>query len=224
MSVADGSRRHAALMDRNYRFQRHIYDATRKYYLLGRDPLISGLGVPVGGTVLELGCGTGRNLSLVGERYPDARLFGLDISAAMLEKAANTFRKEGISKRVKLAQGDATSFDGCELFGIETFDRIFISYALSMIPGWEGAVSAALRALKPGGSLHIVEFGQQEQLPRWFRQGLQSWLRKYHVTPRVNLERELQRQAGEAGRRLRFERLYRDYVWLARIGGTVSPS
>jgi S-adenosylmethionine-diacylgycerolhomoserine-N-methlytransferase len=224
MSVADGSRRHAALMDRNYQFQRHIYDATRKYYLLGRDPLIDGLAVPPGGTVLEIGCGTGRNLLQAGHRYPGAQLFGLDISAAMLEKAASTLAKEGFSGRVKLARGDATNFDPSDLFGIEKFDRIFISYALSMIPGWEGAVSAALRALAPDGSLHIVEFGQQEDLPRWFKTGLHAWLRKYHVTPRVNLQSELSRQAMEASRPLRFERLYRDYVWLAVIGRSMAQS
>ncbi len=217
MSITDGSRRHAALMDRNYRFQRHIYDATRKYYLLGRDPMISGLTVPQGGSVLEIGCGTGRNLSLAGQRYPNARLFGLDISAAMLEKASATLAKEGLADRVKLAQGDATSFEAPSLFGVKKFDRIFISYALSMIPGWEGAVAAALRALSPQGSLHIVEFGQQEHLPRWFKHGLHAWLSKYHVTPRSNLQAELHRQAVEAGRRLRFDRLYRDYVWLAVI-------
>lgn len=37
---------HANLMDRIYRRQRHFYDATRKYYLLGRDPMIAGLAVP----------------------------------------------------------------------------------------------------------------------------------------------------------------------------------
>jgi S-adenosylmethionine-diacylgycerolhomoserine-N-methlytransferase len=218
MSIATaGSRRHAALMDRNYRFQRHIYDATRKYYLLGRDPMISGLAVPAAGSVLEIGCGTGRNLSLVGRRYPSAKLFGLDISAAMLEKASASLAKEGLADRTKLAEGDATTFEAKALFGVEKFDRIFISYALSMIPGWEGAVAAALRALSPQGSLHIVEFGQQERLPRLFKYGLHAWLRKYHVTPRHNLRAELHRQASEAGRTLRFLPLYRDYVWLAVI-------
>jgi len=32
---------HADLMDRVYRRQRHLYDATRKYYLLGRDPMLT---------------------------------------------------------------------------------------------------------------------------------------------------------------------------------------
>jgi len=49
-------------MDRMYRHQRHIYDASRKFYLLGRDALITGLAPPKGGTILEIGCGTGRNL------------------------------------------------------------------------------------------------------------------------------------------------------------------
>ena len=38
--TAIGARDHAALMDTVYRGQRHIYDATRKYFLFGRDRLI----------------------------------------------------------------------------------------------------------------------------------------------------------------------------------------
>ena len=75
-------------MDGVYRWQRHIYDLTRKYYLLGRDRLIDGLDVPQNGSVLELGCGTGRNIVLAARRYPNARFFGLDISAEMLETAS----------------------------------------------------------------------------------------------------------------------------------------
>jgi len=71
---------HAAHMDGIYRYQRYIYDATRKYYLLGRDLLLDELRPPMGGTVLEIGCGTGRNLILAARRYPSARLYGFDIS------------------------------------------------------------------------------------------------------------------------------------------------
>ena len=49
-------------MNRMYRWQRHIYDGTRRYYLLGRDRLIANLRPDAGTTVLEIGCGTGRNL------------------------------------------------------------------------------------------------------------------------------------------------------------------
>ena len=74
-------------MDAIYRTQRHFYDLTRKYYLLGRDRLIRDLAPPPGGTVLEIGCGTGRNLISAARAWPEARLFGIDISEAMLATA-----------------------------------------------------------------------------------------------------------------------------------------
>ncbi len=52
----------AERMDRHYRFQRYIYDATRTHYLLGRRHLIRQLAPPPRGTVLEIGCGTAWNL------------------------------------------------------------------------------------------------------------------------------------------------------------------
>ena len=64
-------RRGGPLMDRIYRRQRHVYDVTRKYYLLGRDALIDRLEPPVDGRVLEIGCGTARNL--IARRSSDGR-------------------------------------------------------------------------------------------------------------------------------------------------------
>jgi S-adenosylmethionine-diacylgycerolhomoserine-N-methlytransferase len=203
---------HAALMDGVYRYQRHIYDLTRKYYLLGRDRLIAGLDLPREGTVLEIGCGTGRNLVLASRRYPDTQFFGLDISAAMLHTAAASLAREGIAGRTRLAEADATDFDALALFGRERFDRVFISYALSMIPGWERAIAEGIACLAPGGSLHIVDFGGQERLPGWFRNGLRAWLAKFHVSPRDSLRKELERQARAAGMSVQFETLYRGYA------------
>lgn len=78
---------HAGLMDRVYRRQRHIYDFTRKYYLFGRDKLIGQLALGPSETLVEVGCGTARNLIAIARCYPGARLFGLDASEAMLETA-----------------------------------------------------------------------------------------------------------------------------------------
>ena len=80
-------------MDAMYRFQRHIYDITRKPYLLGRDRLIRELDVPDGGHVLEIGCGTARNLLAAQQLYPAACFFGLDISAEMLDTASRSLRR-----------------------------------------------------------------------------------------------------------------------------------
>lgn len=204
---------HAERMDRMYRYQRHVYDLTRKYYLLGRDRLIDELAVPENGALLEVGCGTGRNLLLAARRYPSAALHGLDISAEMLAQAERNFRGRPLPV-FRLA--DATSFSAGE-FGIAGFDRIMISYALSMIPDWESAIDAAIAALAPGGSLHIVDFGQQERLPAWFRRLLTAWLSRFHVTPRASLREALETRAAAAGASLRFETVGRGYAWIAVV-------
>jgi S-adenosylmethionine-diacylgycerolhomoserine-N-methlytransferase len=203
---------HAERMDAMYRYQRHIYDLTRKYYLLGRDRMISGLDIPQDGSLLEVGCGTGRNLLLARHHYPSARLYGLDISAEMLASARHNFRKEGDQPMLRVA--DATCFTS-EDFGVATFDRVMISYALSMIPDWQAAIDRALAALAPSGSLHIVDFGQQERLPRLVRTGLQAWLERFHVTPRADLREALEERAASTGTRLTFEPLWRGYAWHA---------
>ena len=210
--TAQASGAHAALMDGVYRHQRHIYDLTRKYYLLGRDAMIAGLDVPDGGTVLELGCGTGRNILHAARRYPRAVFSGLDISAAMLDTARNAAARSGLEGRVAFAAADASSFDAAQLFGRARFDRVFISYALSMIPPWHETIRQALDCLEPGGSLHIVDFGRQEGLPGWFRSGLRAWLARFHVEPRDTLHAVLESEAQRAGASLSFDSLYRGYA------------
>lgn len=204
---------HARRMDGIYASQRHIYDLTRKYYLLGRDLLVRDLAVPVGGSVLEIGCGTGRNLALVARHYPNARLHGLDISAEMLKSAQASLGRKGLAIRVALAQGDATAFDPHALFGEARFDRIFCSYTLSMIPDWQAAIAMASQCLAPGGELHIVDFGQQAALPSWFRKGLHRWLAHFHVTPRAMLFWYCRELAAEQGLQVETRSLYRDYAW-----------
>ncbi len=207
----------ALLMDRIYRRQRAIYDVTRRYYLLGRDHMIAGLQPKPGTAVLEIGCGTGRNLIHCARIYPQARLFGLDVSSAMLETAQTSLKRSGLDGRIGLAQADATIFEPQALFAEPRFERIFISYSLSMIPDWRAVVERALETLQPGGELHIVDFGQQEGLPRWFRAALFLWLSWFSVTPIADFRDQLQRLAAAGGARLHFEPLYRGYAVLAKL-------
>ncbi|WEJ09193.1 class I SAM-dependent methyltransferase [Sinorhizobium prairiense] len=212
-AVQTANESQAHLMDRMYRYQRYIYDFTRKYYLFGRDTLIRELNPPPGASVLEVGCGTGRNLAMLGELYPGARLFGLDISAEMLATAKAKLRRQNRADAV-LRVADATNFTAAS-FDQEGFDRIVISYALSMVPEWEKAVDAAIAALKPGGSLHIVDFGQQEGWPAGFRRLLQAWLGRFHVTPRESLFDAMRKRAERDGAALEVRSLGRGYAWLA---------
>lgn len=210
MSAVDHS--HAELMDGVYRYQRHVYDLTRKYYLLGRDRLIRGLDAPAGGTVLELGCGTGRNLVRAARAYPRTQFFGLDISAEMLWTASVAISRRGLAGRVTLARGDASDFDARALFGRPCFDRVFVSYSLSMIPEWRRTVAAALDALDPDGSLHIVDFGRQQRLPAGFKHGLRAWLARFHVAPRDSLREALESECWRTGASLKFDSPYRGYA------------
>jgi S-adenosylmethionine-diacylgycerolhomoserine-N-methlytransferase len=185
---------HASLMDEVYRGQRHIYDFTRKYYLFGRDTLIAGLHAEPGMGVLEIACGTGRNLAKIGKAWPGVRLYGLDISEEMLKSARAT-----LGNAASLGQGDACSFDPQASLGAAQFDRIVLSYSLSMIPDWQGALDHAASLLAPHGELHIVDFGDLAGLPCPFVSGLRAWLGRFHVAPRTSLPEEAQQVAAKRG-------------------------
>jgi len=207
----------ASRMDRHYRYQRFVYDATRRYFLLGRKHLIGNLKPEASGSVLEIGCGTAWNLTEAARLYPDARFFGLDVSAAMLETARASLARKRLGHPIVLRQGDATGFDAPELFGVQAFDRVFFSYALSMIPGWELALDHALDLIMPGGSLHIVDFGQCEHLPGHIKRGLFAFLSYHSVTPRSDLKDRILVLAEIRGFDAQYSSLYRDYAHYAVI-------
>lgn len=211
---------HRVLMDRIYRHQRHIYDATRKYYLLGRDRMIADLRVPAGGSVLEIGCGTGRNLVKAAKLYPNAKLYGVDISTGMLATAGRSVAAAGLCGKVRLACADAAAFDPSRTFGQVAFDRIFISYALSMIPEWQAVMRSAVAHLAPGGELHIVDFGDFDGLPRWFKAGVYRWLAAFHVAPRGDLFDAASAIAAEIGGESRQVSAYRGFAWTAVVRRT----
>ena len=203
---------HDRLMENVYRYKRHIYDLSRKYYLLGRDGLIADLAPPRGGAVLEIGCGTGRNLIAVGKAWPQARLYGVDISEAMLETARQAVAKAGMADWVVLAQGDACGFDAQALFGRQQFEGVFISYALSMIPQWQAALRQAAQCVADGGKLEVVDFGQQEGLPALWKRALFGWLGRFHVSPRADLRRAMEGLAADMGGFPHSRMLYRGYA------------
>lgn len=206
---------HAEHLDRNYRYQRHFYDLTREYYLLGRRRLIADLAPPPGGSVLEIGCGTALNLIRAQRRFPGADYFGVDLSRMMLETADAALRRRGLGTSIHLALGDATDFEPRPLFGRDRFERVFFSYSLSMIPPWQAALEHAAGLLSEGGSLHIVDFGGCEALPRAFKRALYAWLFQFRVTPREELEATLSDLARRHGLSSSFEHIYRGYGYYA---------
>lgn len=211
-------------MDRMYRWQHNFYDLTRKPYLLGRDRLITELAPPDGACVLEIGCGTGRNLITAAYTWPNARFFGYDVSAVMVEHAQNAVRRAGLEGRIRLALGDACAFDARATFGVTSFERIYFSYVLSMIPHWRRALSDAASLLEPGSSLHIADFGDQHGMSTLSRAMLNKWLSIFHVSPRMDLQSELRLLARTRGLQDRCQNIYGGYAVVATLSKPVGQT
>jgi S-adenosylmethionine-diacylgycerolhomoserine-N-methlytransferase len=162
--------------------------------------------LPARGTLLEVGCGTGRNLRHVGRHRPDARLFGLDAASVMLRTARRACQRAGV--RPTLCRGMAENVRPAR-FGVEGFDVILCSYLFSMLPQPVQALHAVLCSLKPGAHLVVVDFGTASALPRPLRGLLHRWLHLFGVAHRPSVSTYLhsQRAAG------RLQLIRQQHVW-----------
>ncbi|HUO07634.1 MAG TPA: class I SAM-dependent methyltransferase [Phycisphaerae bacterium] len=210
---------HVQLMDRMYALQRHFYDLTRKYYLFGRDRLIERMSVAPHHNVLEIGCGTGRNLILLAKKHanaaPSAKFFGLDAAHVMIDTAQSKVARRHLQNNITLRQALAEDLNPA-LFNVEKFDRIFFSYSLSMIPTWPAALETALQHLAPDGELWIVDFWDQSDYPAWFQGTLKTWLKLFHVHFRPELLAHLQQMHASHRGALTLESVGNRYAYLAR--------
>ena len=154
LRMARGQPRRGPLAERLQAFygpQAEHYDTFRERLLHGRAELMERLAPPAGADLIELGAGTGRNLGFLGERLTALRSVTLvDLCPALLEQARR--RTRGLSN-VRVVEADAVVYRPDRLA-----DIVYFSYALTMIPDWEGALRNAAAMLKPGGALGVVDF------------------------------------------------------------------
>jgi S-adenosylmethionine-diacylgycerolhomoserine-N-methlytransferase len=205
-------------MDNMYRLTRHVYDLSRKYYLLGRDRLIDQLQPKDGALVCEVGCGTARNLIKMTACYPDAYFYGLDASEEMLKTARSALKRKNLQGAVKIAHGFSQSFDPIVLFQLSRpLDQIVFSYALSIIPPWQESIDHALTLLPSGGQIHIVDFGAMQDLPPWFRKFVLYWLSLFHVYHKPEILEYLKALEQKNSGTLHIQSLYKGYAYLARF-------
>lgn len=204
-------------MDKMYRHQRYFYDLTRKYYLLGRDRLIAEMPIKDGENILEIGCGTARNLMILARKYPKANFYGLDASAEMLKTAQSKVETKNLENiTLKTALADDFKFD--ETFALpEKFDTIYFSYSISIIPPWKESIKNALENLKSGRSFYIVDFYDQHDLPAWFRKILQGWLKQFHVKYPENLIPHLEDLERKGFGKLTVKSIYKSYSFIAEF-------
>ncbi len=206
----------AETLDRIYRYQRHLYDATRRFFLLGRDRLLDSMAISAEDRVLEIGCGTGRNLILLAEHYPDASFFGVDASRQMLATATRRIAVRGLAPRISLAVGLAEQLDPKTLFGDPLeFDKIFFSYSLSMMPRWHEAIEAAFDHLKLAGTLHVLDFWDQESWPAPLKRLFTRWLALFQVRFEPDVISTLSGHFTSRGQSLSLSSIANRYAFLA---------
>ncbi len=169
-------------IERYYRFHSLIYDATRWSFLFGRNRIIREIATvtPKPQRILEVGCGTGKNVVALAKAFPEASITGLDLSSAMLDQAR--IKTVRFGDRVQHLQ---QKYDR-PLHETPQFDVVLFSYALSMFnPGWEIAMDAALKELAPGGIIAVVDFHDSR-----FKV-FQRWMGVNHVRMEGHLRRKL---------------------------------
>ncbi|MEQ8557550.1 MAG: metalloregulator ArsR/SmtB family transcription factor [Henriciella sp.] len=105
--------------------------------------------------VVDLGTGTGRMLTLLGQRAQDAE--GLDLSHQMLALARANLAEAGLTS-ARVRQGDATATPfpaGCS-------DMVIVHQVLHYLEEPERVLHEAARILEPGGQLIVVDFAQHD--------------------------------------------------------------
>jgi phosphatidylethanolamine/phosphatidyl-N-methylethanolamine N-methyltransferase len=115
----------------------------------GRLQAIQRMGIQAGERVLEVGVGTGINLSL----YPkDCAVTGIDFSASMLEKARERAARKDVPRSVRLLQMDAADLK----FADDTFDIVYAPYVISVVPDPIRVAQEMRRVCRPGGRIILL--------------------------------------------------------------------
>jgi S-adenosylmethionine-diacylgycerolhomoserine-N-methlytransferase len=159
---------HAGRLEAFYGPQANHYDGFRERLLPGRAELLDWLSPAPGERVVELGAGTGRNPAFLGQRLNALGTLTLvDLCPALLAQAR---RRWAHTAKVSVIEADA-----CTWQPDAPVDAVYFSYALSMIPDWQGAMENAVRMLRPGGRLAAVDFTVTARQGRLARAFWRAW-------------------------------------------------
>lgn len=123
--------------------------------------LIEQARIAAGHDVLDVGCGTGTLVLLVKQLVPGARVSGLDGDPAVLAIARRKLARA--RAEVTLVEGLAND---SRVFAPASFDRVLTSLVLHHLTHEQrrSALAAMRRWLRPGGELHVLDFGPQDAL------------------------------------------------------------
>lgn len=141
-----------AAYDRMSRWYDALAGSSEKRFI---DIALQKLGATEGQSVLEIGFGTGYAILALAEAVGDSgKVYGIDISDRMVDTARARLRKAGLSRRVKLRQGDGATlpFEG------HFCDAVFISFTLELFdtPEIPAVLRECHRVLRVDGRICVV--------------------------------------------------------------------
>jgi ubiquinone/menaquinone biosynthesis C-methylase UbiE len=141
------------LFDHADRYDRVASRLARPLYeRVAADVAAAGLGPA--DRVLDVGTGPGRVPILIAEALPGRRIDGLDLSAAMIERARENARAAGVADRVTFTAGDVADLP----YPDATFDLIVSSISQHHWPDADAGLRELRRVLRPGGRVWIYDF------------------------------------------------------------------
>ena len=105
-----------------------------------------------GDRVLEIGCGTGRNLGFLRDAVgPNGRVYGVDLSAGMLAKSQELAERNGW-RNVSLICSEALDYRAPE-----PLDGVLFSLSYNTMPHHHAVLQHALAQLRPGGRIVVMD-------------------------------------------------------------------
>jgi len=132
-----------------YKGYSNVYDALFKRFFFPRiKHAINTMDIKPDETILDVGVGTGLSLGL----FPrTCRVIGVDLSRAMLKVAARKVKERGLDN-TRLIEMDAMNLN----FRDDSFDKVFISHVVSVVPDPYAVMKEVRRVCKKGGTVVVV--------------------------------------------------------------------